>query len=205
MENLCPPTRTAACHATTLFILSKPFLTRHGRSAPNVMENSESCSARLALPSGGLGFTAPTLARTRTKATKGREPHLQLRREPDRGRGQPDPAAADRDRAGQDRAGQDRAGQDRAERDRAERVRPVPLPPTVLRDRVLAHLAPAHPVLAHPGQPQANPALRPDQNLPANVAPRHNTVRNHNTTSQHPPATSTNVSLWPRPGRALSA
>src|SRR6218665_2974817 len=118
------------------------------------MENSESCSARLALPSAGLGFTAPTLARTRTKATKGRESRLQLRRQPDRSRVQPDrvqpvPTPADRGRAGQVRA---------------ERVRPVPLPPTVLRDRVLAHLAPAHPVLAHPGQPQANPALRPDQN-----------------------------------------
>src|SRR6218665_1901491 len=112
------------------------------------MENSESCSARLALPSAGLGFTAPTLARTRTKATKGRESRLQLRRQPDRSRVQPD------------------------------RVQPVPTP----ADRVLAHLAPAHPVLAHPGQPQANPALRPDQNLPANVAPRHNTAHNHNTT-----------------------
>src|SRR6218665_3087311 len=122
------------------------------------MENSESCSARLALPSAGLGFTAPTLARTRTEATKGRESRLQLRRQPDRSRVQPDrvqpvPTPADRDRAGQ-----------------------------VRTDRVLAHLAPAHPVLAHPGQPQANPALRPDQNLPANVAPRHNTAHNHNTT-----------------------
>src|SRR6218665_758398 len=143
MENLCPPTRTAACHATTLFILSKPFLTRHGRSAPNVMENSESCSARLALPSAGLGFTAPTLARTRTKATKGREARLQLRRQPDRSRVQPDrvqpvPPPADRDRAGQVRTGQVRA----------DRVRPVPLPPTLVRDRVPAHLAPAHLLLA---------------------------------------------------------
>src|SRR6218665_136351 len=183
------------------------------------MENSESCSARLALPSAGLGFTAPTLARTRTKATKGRESRLQLRRQPDRSRVQPDrvqpvPTPADRDRAGQGRTGQVRAERGRPVplpptvlrgRVRGERVRPVPLPPAVLRDRVLAHLAPAHPVLAHPGQPQANPALRPDQNLPANVAPRHNTAHNHNTTSQHPPATSTNVSLWPRPGRALSA